>query len=156
MSILDFCKLGQATLGLVCKSPDYIDFAFEDEGWVKDEIVALAKHRAFRRFFDACSSDYHKHDAEFEQYRIELERIKSASVDTADLDWFDEETFFDSDDQQEYLLGDWIAQGCLHLFAAEKKIGKSTCTFSMVKPLISGEAWYPLKNRPYCADGTTY
>ncbi|MEN6365817.1 MAG: AAA family ATPase [Thermoguttaceae bacterium] len=121
---------------------DYIDFAFEDEGWVKDEIVALAKHRAFRKFFDACSSDYHKHDEEFEQYKIELERIKSASVNVADLEWFDEETFFDSDDQQEYLLGDWIAQGCLHLFAAEKKIGKSTCTFSMVKPLISGEAWY--------------
>jgi len=121
---------------------DYIDFAAEEEGWVKEEIVSLAKHRAFRKFFDACSSDYHKHDEEFETYKIELERIKSAAVDAADLEWFDEETFFSTENHQEYLLGDWMAQGCLHLFAAEKKLGKSTCTFSMVKPLISGEPWY--------------
>lgn len=110
-----------------------------------DEIVRLAKSDLFRRTFTDGLKAIEKGNYDFGPMISALQEAQSLSGDSSStLEAFDAIEFFDmaGDHERSWLLNDWICEGSLHLFAGQKKIGKSTLLHSMIAALMSGKDWF--------------
>jgi energy-coupling factor transporter ATP-binding protein EcfA2 len=72
----------------------------------------------------------------------EAQTIPQSNAST--LEALDAIEFFEMAEQDErtWLLDRWICEGSLHLFAGQKKIGKSTLLHSMIGSLMTGQDWF--------------
>lgn len=130
--------------GLVNSCYDYM--FHREHSWVRKQIVDLAKSSAYRTLMKNLEQSLQGKtslDEAKADFDLEWTRIGNCAVSETDIECFDAIEYLDYVENQprRYLLGDWLAEGSVHLFSAQKKIGKSTCVMSMLPPLVSGRDW---------------
>lgn len=110
-----------------------------------DEIVRLAKADIFRRTFSDGLKAIDQGNYDFSPIIAGLQEAQTISGDNSStLEALDAIEFFEMAEQDErsWLLDRWICEGSLHLFAGQKKIGKSTLLHSMIAALMTGQDWF--------------
>lgn len=110
-----------------------------------DEIARFAKTDIFRRVFDEGLEAIKKGKYDFTPIITRLQEAQEiSSENSSTLEALDAIQFFDMAEQDErsWLLDRWICEGSLHLFAGQKKIGKSTLLHSMIGSLMTGQDWF--------------
>ena len=132
-------------LGEVQKVLDYSAPDRCERQFYCDEIVRLAKSDIFRRSFGDGLKAIEHGNYDFSPIIAGLQEAQSLTSDNSStLEALDAIEFFDMADDHErsWLLDQWICEGSLHLFAGQKKIGKSTLLHSMIAALMSGKDWF--------------
>jgi hypothetical protein len=110
-----------------------------------DEIARFAKADIFRRTFNEGLEAIKQGRYDFTPIITGLQEAQEiSSENSSTLEALDAIQFFDMAEQDErsWLLGQWICEGSLHLFAGQKKIGKSTLLHSMIAALMTGQDWF--------------
>lgn len=134
-------------LAVLNKAYDYI-YQFQAREWIKGQILMFAKatavQRAFHNYLKGLTDGKLDIDDLHKAYCDEFEKIKALQVSEEELVGLDAVEFFDhaSQAEREWLLDGWLAERSIHLFAGEKKLGKSTLVLSMIPSLITGRPWF--------------
>jgi len=110
-----------------------------------DEIARFAKTTMLRKAFVDALKGLEQGRYDFSPTIATLQEAQSISQgNSSTLEALDAIEFFEMAEQDErsWLLGQWICEGSLHLFAGQKKIGKSTLLHSMIGSLMTGQDWF--------------
>ena len=126
---------------------DYSDPTVCERQYYLDEIIRLGKKDLFRKAMSEGLDAIKQGRFDFEPIIDALQNAQSLDGDhTHRFEAMDAVEFFEMAKtvERSWIIDQWICEGSLHLFAGQKKIGKSTLLHSMIAALMTGTDWFGL------------